>query len=85
MGTGVAFLEFIINWANNRYNLASESGLVLFRQAGMGKSSIAHVIIYLPSKGTIRTEGPTTFVRDLTDCYTSKGHTGKHCSLSRHP
>ena len=41
MGTRVAFLEFIINWVNNP---ASERGLVLFGQAGTGKSSIAHEI-----------------------------------------
>jgi hypothetical protein len=41
MGTRVAFLDFIINWVNNP---ASERGLVLFGQAGTGKSSIAHEI-----------------------------------------
>ena len=41
MGTRVAFLEFIINWVNDP---ASERGLVLFGQAGTGKSSIAHEI-----------------------------------------
>jgi NACHT domain len=41
MGTRVAFLDFIISWVNNP---ASERGLVLFGQAGMGKSSIAHEI-----------------------------------------
>jgi hypothetical protein len=39
MGTRVGFLDFIINWVNNP---ASERGLVLFGQAGTGKSSIAH-------------------------------------------
>jgi hypothetical protein len=47
MGTHVAFLEFIINWVNNP---ASERGLVLFRQAGTGKSSIAHEIARLFDK-----------------------------------
>jgi len=41
MGTRVAFLDFIMNWVNNP---ASERGLVLFGQAGTGKSSIAHEI-----------------------------------------
>ena len=40
-GTRVAFLDFIINWVNNP---DSERGLVLFGQAGTGKSSIAHEI-----------------------------------------
>ena len=44
MGTRVAFLEFIIDWVNNP---ASERGLVLFGQAGTGKSSIAHEIARL--------------------------------------
>jgi DNA replication protein DnaC len=41
MGTRVAFLDFIINKLNNP---AVERGLVLFGQAGTGKSSIAHEI-----------------------------------------
>jgi hypothetical protein len=44
MGTRVAFLDFIIDWVNNP---ASERGLVLFGQAGMGKSLIAHEIARL--------------------------------------
>ena len=40
-GTRVAFLDFIMNWVNNP---DSERGLVLFGQAGTGKSSIAHEI-----------------------------------------
>jgi NACHT domain len=47
MGTRVAFLDFIINWVNNP---ASERGLVLFGQAGTGKSSIAHEIARLFNK-----------------------------------
>jgi NACHT domain len=39
----VAFLEFITNWVNDP-NPDSERGLVLFGQAGTGKSSIAHEI-----------------------------------------
>ena len=39
VGTRIAFLEFIINWVNNP---VSGRGLVLFGQAGTGKSSIAH-------------------------------------------
>ena len=44
MGTRVAFLDYIINWVNNP---ASERGLVLFGQAGTGKSTIAHEIARL--------------------------------------
>ena len=47
MGTRVAFLEFIIKWVNNP---ASERGLVLFGQAGTGKSSIAHEVARLFDK-----------------------------------
>jgi hypothetical protein len=43
----VAFLDFIIDWVNNP---ASERGLVLFGQAGTGKSSIAHEIARLFDK-----------------------------------
>jgi NACHT domain len=46
-GTRVAFLDFIINWVNNP---DSERGLVLFGQAGTGKSSIAHEIARLFDK-----------------------------------
>ncbi len=41
MGTRVTFLKFITNWVNNP---ALERCLVLFGQAGTGKSSIAHEI-----------------------------------------
>jgi NACHT domain len=47
VGTRVAFLDFIINWVNNP---ASERGLVLFGQAGTGKSTIAHEIARLFDK-----------------------------------
>jgi hypothetical protein len=47
MGTRVAFLDFIIDWVNNP---ASERGLVLFGQAGTGKSSIAHEVARLSDK-----------------------------------
>jgi hypothetical protein len=40
-GTRTAFLEFIANWVNDPI---SETTLVLFGQAGTGKSSIAHEI-----------------------------------------
>ena len=43
MGTREAFLNFIITWVNDP-NPNSERGLVLFGQAGTGKSSIAHEI-----------------------------------------
>ncbi|SRR6266702_2152843 len=42
MGTCTAFLDFIVNWVNNP---TSEHSLVLFRQAGMGKSLIMHEIV----------------------------------------
>ena len=47
VGTRVAFLDFIVNWVNDP---ASERGLVLFGQAGTGKSSIAHEIARLFDK-----------------------------------
>jgi tRNA A37 threonylcarbamoyladenosine biosynthesis protein TsaE len=84
MGTRVAFLEFIINWVNNP---ASERALVLFGQAGKGKSSIAHEIARLFNKmhrltssfifirrEQSRTEAYhlfTTLARDLADRYPS--------------
>src|SRR6266702_1908158 len=40
-GTRMAFLDFIVNWVDNP---DSERTLVLFGQAGTGKSSIAHEI-----------------------------------------
>src|SRR6266403_1667259 len=49
MGTRVAFLDFITNWVNDP-NPDSERGLVLFGQAGTGKSSIAHEIAGLFDK-----------------------------------
>jgi hypothetical protein len=49
MGTRVAFLDFIINWVNDP-NPDSERALVLFGQAGTGKSSIAHEIAGLFDK-----------------------------------
>ena len=49
MGTRVAFLDFIVNWVNDP-NPDSERGLVLFGQAGTGKSSIAHEIAGLFDK-----------------------------------
>ena len=49
VGTRVAFLDFIIDWVNDsNHNL--ERGLVLFGQAGTGKSSIAHEIARLFDK-----------------------------------
>src|ERR1700676_1050611 len=49
MGTRMAFLDFIVNWVNDP-NPDSETRnrcLVLFGQAGTGKSSIAHEIARL--------------------------------------
>ena len=84
MGTRAAFLEFIINWVNNP---TSERGLVLFGQAGTGKSSIAHEIARLFDKMHrltssfifLRREQSTqrayhlftTLARDLADRYPS--------------
>jgi hypothetical protein len=48
-GTRVAFLDFITNWVNDP-KPDSERGLVLFGQAGTGKSSIAHEIAGLFDK-----------------------------------
>jgi hypothetical protein len=84
MGTRVAFLDFIINWVNNP---ASERALVLFGQAGTGKSSIAHEIARLFDKMHRLTSSFifskreqserkayhifTTLARDLADRYLS--------------
>jgi hypothetical protein len=84
MGTRVTFLDFIINWVNNP---ASERGLVLFGQAGTGKSSIAHEItrvfdkmhrltssfIFLRREQSVREAYHlfTTLARDLADRYLS--------------
>ena len=84
MGTRVAFLDFIINWVNDP---ASERGLVLFGQAGTGKSSIAHEIarlfdkmhrltssfIFLRREQSARKARHlfTTLARDLADRYPS--------------
>src|SRR6266481_1695975 len=83
-GTRVAFLDFIIDWVNNP---ASERGLVLFGQAGTGKSSIAHEIarvfdkmhrltssfIFLRREQSVRKAYHlfTTLARDLADRYPS--------------
>jgi hypothetical protein len=84
IGTRVAFLDFITNWVNNP---ASERGLVLFGQAGTGKSSIAHEIarlfdkmnrltssfIFLRKEQSVREAYHlfTTLARDLADRYLS--------------
>jgi NACHT domain len=84
MGTREAFLKFIINWVNDP---ASEHGLVLFGQAGTGKSSIAHEIarlfdkmhrltssfIFLRREQSVRKAYHliTTLARDLADRYPS--------------
>ncbi len=78
----MAFLDFIVNWVNDP---ASERSLVLFGQAGTGKSSIAHEIarrfnkIHRLTSSFIflRKEQPkpyrlfTTLARDLSDRYPS--------------
>jgi hypothetical protein len=84
MGTRVAFVDFIINWVNNP---ASERGLILFGQAGTGKSTIAHEIarlfdkmhrltssfIFLRREQSVRKAYHlfTTLARDLADHYPS--------------
>ncbi len=80
----MAFLDFIVNWVNDP---TSERSLILFGQAGTGKSSIAHEIARLFSKAHrltssfifIRREQSnsetyrffTTLARDLADRYPS--------------
>ncbi len=84
LGTREAFLDFIVNWVNDP---TSERGLILFGQAGTGKSSIAHEIAHLFDKMHrltssfifIRREQSkleayrffTTLARDLADRYPS--------------
>ncbi|KAH9016720.1 hypothetical protein EDB84DRAFT_712601 [Lactarius hengduanensis] len=83
-GTRTAFLDFIDNWVNDP---ASERCLVLFGQAGTGKSSIAHEIarrfdkihrltssfIFLRKEQSKREVYHlfTTLARDLSDRYPS--------------
>ncbi len=83
-GTRTAFLDFIVNWVNDP---ASERSLVLFGQAGTGKSSIAHEIarcfdklhrltssfIFLRKEQSKREVYHlfTTLARDLSDRYPS--------------
>jgi len=47
LGTRIAFLDFIVDWVNDP---TSERSLILFGQAGTGKSSIAHEIARLFDK-----------------------------------
>jgi hypothetical protein len=86
MGTRVAFLDFIVNWVNDA-NPNSERCLVLFGQAGTGKSSIAHEIarlfdnmnrlsssfIFLRREQSVRKAYHlfTTLARNLADRYPS--------------
>ncbi len=83
-GTRTAFLDFIVNWVNDP---TSERCLVLFGQAGTGKSSIAHEIarrfdkmhrltssfIFLRKEQSKREAYHlfTTLARDLSDRYPS--------------
>jgi hypothetical protein len=83
-GTRVAFLDFIVAWVNDP---ASERCLVLFGQAGTGKSSIAHEVarrfnnmhrltssfIFLRKEQSKREAYHlfTNLVRDLSDRYPS--------------
>jgi len=84
LGTRMAFLGFIVNWVNDP---TSERSLIIFGQAGTGKSSIAHEIARLFDKMHrltssfifIRREQSnpeayrffTTLARDLADRYPS--------------
>ncbi len=83
-GTRMAFLDFIVNWVDNP---DSERSLILFGQAGTGKSSIAHEIahrfdkmhrltssfIFLREEQSKRKAYHlfTTLARDLSDRYPS--------------
>ena len=81
-GTRTAFLDFIISWVNDP---TSERCLVLFGQAGTGKSSIAHEIarrfdkmhrltssfIFLRKEQSKPYHLFTTLARDLADRYPS--------------
>src|SRR5271170_6395435 len=81
-GTRTDFLDFIVDWVNNP---ESKRALVLFGQAGTGKSSIAHEVARrfdgmrrLSSSFVFRRgDGPkprhlfTTLARDLSDRYPS--------------
>ena len=83
-GTRTAFLDFIVDWVNDP---ASERCLVLFGQAGTGKSSIAHEVarrfnnmhrltssfIFLRKEQSKREAYHlfTTLARDLSDRYPS--------------
>ena len=83
-GTRTAFLDFLVNWVNDP---ASQRCLVLFGQAGTGKSSIAHEVarrfnnmhrltssfIFLHKEQSKREAFHlfTTIARDLSDRYPS--------------
>ena len=83
-GTRMAFLDFIVDWVNDP---ASDRCLVLFGQAGTGKSSIAHEVarrfnnmhrltssfIFLRKEQSKREAYHlfTTLARDLSDRYPS--------------
>ncbi|KAH9051374.1 hypothetical protein EDB83DRAFT_1307890 [Lactarius deliciosus] len=81
-GTRTAFLDFIVKWVDGT---ASERSLVLFGQAGTGKSSIAHEIarrfdkmhrltssfIFLRKEQHKPHHLITTLARDLADRYPS--------------
>ncbi|KAH9055461.1 hypothetical protein EDB87DRAFT_1316370 [Lactarius vividus] len=81
-GTRTAFLDFIVDWVNNP---SSKRCLVLFGEAGTGKSSIAHEIarrfdnmhrltssfIFLRKEQSKPHHLFTTLARDLSDRYPS--------------
>jgi hypothetical protein len=86
VGTRVAFLDFVVKWVNDP-NPDLERALVLFGQAGTGKSSIAHEIarrfdkmhrltssfIFIRREQSVREAYHvfTTLARDLADRYPS--------------
>src|SRR6266702_466351 len=81
-GTRMAFLDFIVDWVDNPN---SGRSLILFGQAGTGKSSIAHEIarrfdklhrltssfIFLRKEQSKPYHLFTTLARDLSDRYPS--------------
>jgi hypothetical protein len=79
VGTRVAFLDFITNWVNDS-NPDSDRGLVLFGQAGTGKSSIAHEIAGLFDKMHRLT---SSFIYSRSEQSTRKAH-HLFTTLARH-
>ena len=70
-GTRMAFLDFIVDWVDDP---TSERCLVLFGQAGTGKSSIAHEVARRFS-----------VMHRLTSLHTRSHAASVLCIVSRHP